>query len=283
MDILVIDREALTNQLIVSRLGAKGHKVIAEPNKQTAFELVRNKGFDCIMVDPAPLSEARPVMVGLWKNITTPVRPYVLLLSKTATTEDAIQAGANDVMHKPLSSQDLESKIGNADRLLSFSRWLAQEDGAHSASGMVGRAAFHQLFLSASDRAFRYGERSLIVFVAVTNHADIEKALGAAAFEDMVNKFMSQMTYMRRQSDVIGRISNDDFAILLQRPQYESEPVDAINRFAEALERFHHSFEDKANAPRLRLTLVEIPQGVQHAERTVPGTEAVGAAQAPHA
>jgi hypothetical protein len=79
---------------------------------------------------------------------------------------------------------------------------------------------------------------------------------------------------MRRQSDVIGRISQRDFGILLQRPQYESEPMDAINRFAETLDKFYQTFDNKAHAPQLRLSLVELPQGAQHAERFVPAKNA---------
>jgi hypothetical protein len=75
---------------------------------------------------------------------------------------------------------------------------------------------------------------------------------------------------MRRQSDVIGRLSSHDFGILLQRPQYESEPIDAINRFSEVIGGFYQSFEDKALAPKVHFKLVELPQGAQVAERWAP-------------
>lgn len=274
MDILVIDREALTNQLITSKLGAKGHTVVAEPNKNAAFDMVKTGKFDCIMVDPAPLSEARPVIIGVWKNIKTAIKPYIMLLSKTASTEEAILAGTNDVMNKPLSTQDLEIKIDNAQRLMDISRHLAHVDNVHSSGGMIGKAAFNQLFLSAMDRAFRYGERSLIVFAEMTNYDEVE-ALGPEVVEDSVKKLLEKMTFMRRQSDVIGRLSERDFAILLQRPQYESEPIDAINRFSEVLDKFHQGFEDKRAAPKIHLVLVELPQGAQHAERFAPLNDAI--------
>lgn len=270
MKVLVIDREALTNQLLISKLSAKGHEVIVEPNKQAAFELLQNNGFDCIMVDPAPLSEAKPVVFAVMKNVRSEIKPYLLLLSKTATTEEAILSGTNEVVNKPLSSQDLETKIGNAERLLEIYRQLARVDDVHSEGGMIGKAAFNQLFLSAIDRAFRYGERSLIVFIEVTNHQEIVSAAGEDAFAETVRKLTEKMTFMRRQSDVIGRLGQHVFAILLQRPQYETEPLDAINRFSEVLDKFYRTFENKESAPRLELMLVEVPQGAKHAERFVP-------------
>lgn len=277
MEILVIDRESLTNQLISSRLGAKGHHVVAEPNKNLAFDMIKSGKFDCIMVDPAPLSEARPVVIGVWKNIRSVVKPYLLLLSKTGTTEEAILAGCNDVLNKPLSNQDLEAKIGNCERIMEICRMLATEDNVHSSGGMIGKAAFNQLFLSAIDRAFRYGERSLIVFIEVTNHDEVVKAVGAPAFEETIKKLTEKMTFMRRQSDVIGRLGAEVFAILLQRPQYETEPIDAINRFSEVLDKFHLAFEDKRGAPKLHLRLIELPQGSQRTDRRVPLADALAA------
>jgi CheY-like chemotaxis protein len=270
MDILVIDRESLTNQLISSKLTAKGHTVTIEPNKNEAFEKIKTHAYDCIMVDPYPLSEARPVIIGIWKNVRASVKPYLLLLSKTATAEEAILAGTNDVLVKPFNSADIETKTDNAARLMDICRHLAQEDNVHSSGGIIGKAAFNQLFLSAIDRSFRYGERSLVVFIEMTNYKEALAAAGAEAVEAAVKQLTEKMTYMRRQSDVIGRLSAACFGILLQRPQYEAEPMDAINRFAEVLGKFHDDFADKGIAPRLELTLVELPQGALHAERFVP-------------
>jgi len=269
MDILVIDRESLTNQLISSKLAAKGHTVTVEPNKNEAFEKIKTRPFDCIMVDPYPLSEARPVVVGIWKNIRTPIKPYLLLLSKTATPEEAILAGTNDVLIKPFSSMDIDTKTGNAARLMEICRHMANEDNVHSSGGMIGKAAFNQLLLSAIDRAFRYGERSLVVFVDVMNYDEIVAA-GETVAAEIIRKLTEKMTYMRRQSDVIGRLGAQSFGILLQRPQYESEPADAVNRFSEILDKFYNECDNKAVAPKLELNLVELPQGALHEQRTVP-------------
>lgn len=277
MDILVIDRESLTNQLISSKLAAKGHTVIVESNKNEAFEKIRGRNFDVIMVDPYPLAEARPVVIGIWKNLSKAAqKPYLILLSKTATQEEAILAGVNDVLLKPFNNLDVDTKIDNAARMLEIMEHLAREDNVHSAGGMIGKAAFNQLFLSAIDRSFRYGERSLVVFVEMTNYDDVMKAGGPAAVEETLRRLTEKMTYMRRQSDVIGRLGTHHFGILLQRPQYETEPVDAINRFSEILDKFHEEFIDRALAPKLELNLIELPMGALHQERFVPLLRAAG-------
>jgi PleD family two-component response regulator len=270
MQILVIDRDSLTNQLITTKLAAKGHTVVAEPNKNEALEKIKTGAFDCIMVDPYPLSEARPVIIGVWKNLRGDNKPYLMLLSKTATQEEAILAGTNDVLSKPFNSADIDVKVENAERLMLIRQNLAKEDNVHSSGGMIGKAAFNQLFLSAIDRAFRYAERSLIVFLEMTNYDEVRAAAGEEAVNETIRQLTEKMTFMRRQSDVIGRLGAKDFGILLQRPQFESEPLDAINRFSEILDKFHNGFENKALAPKIELSLVELPQGALHAERFVP-------------
>jgi PleD family two-component response regulator len=273
MDILVIDRESLTNQLISAKLLAKGHTVTIEPNKNDAFDKIRDGKFDCIMVDPAPLSDARPVMIGIWKNTRSKIKPYLLLLSKTATQEEAVLSGTNDVLRKPFSSTDIDAKISNAERLLEIGSHLAKEDNVHSVGGMIGKAAFNQLFLSAIDRSFRYGERSLIVFLSVMNYDEIVAAAGEQAAAEVLKGLTDKVTFMRRQSDVIGRLGAHDFGILLQRPRYETEPLDAFTRFYEILDKSYNSFKNKAEAPRVGLRLVELPQGALQAERVVPVKE----------
>lgn len=269
MHILVIDRDALATQLLQARLEARGHKLVIEPNKNAAFDRMREEKFDCVMIDPAPMSEARPVIIGVWKSLRGPFKPYILLLSKSATREDAILAGTNDVLNKPFDPQALESKVGNAERLIALHHHLgADDDDVRSGGGMIGKAAFNQLFLSAIDRAFRYGERSLVILVRLRNLDELRAT--SAGVDDMLAALGERLTLMRRQSDVIGRIGAECFGILLQRPMYENEPIDAINRFSEALDKFHHSFDEKADAPLIDLELVELPQGALLATRHAP-------------
>ena len=270
MDIVVIDRDELVPQLITSKLAAKGHKVISFAGKKEALELLALKKVDCVMVDPSPLSEARPVIIGIWKAIRGSYTPYMMLLSKTATQADAIAAGTNDVLNKPLNARDLETKIGNAERLIELCQRLGQGADIKSEGGAIGRAAFNQLFLSAIDRSFRYGERSLVVFVSLDNYQGMVAAKGQEAADDTMKKLTGKLVFMRRQSDVIGHIGEHEFAILLQRPQYETEPLDAMGRFSEVLDKFYNGFEDKAMAPRLTLSLIELPLGALHMEKHVP-------------
>ena len=97
-------------------------------------------------------------------------------------------------------------------------------------------------------------------------------ALGEKKAEEIMGKLMDRINFMRRQSDVVGRLGAQSYGVLLQRPQYETEPQDALVRFCEILEELYNSFDydSAAIAPKLELNMVELPQGTLHDMRTVP-------------
>ncbi len=270
MKILVVDREDLTNQLISSKLKAKKHDVIIEPNKNAALDRVAIEEFECIMLDPAPLSEARPIIEALWKSIKSDIKPFIILLSKAASNEEAILSGANDVLLKPLSTKDIYDKIDNAARFMEIHKYLGKEEETKSERGMINKSAFNQLFLSANNRAFRYGEVNIIAFLHLSNFEELTKNNSETKLSELIHRVAERLNLIRRQSDIIGMLSEQDYSILLQPPQYPSEPADAVNRFCEALDRLNQELALQDIAPEFEIDLVEIPQGILHVHKEVP-------------
>ena len=106
MKILVIDRDTLATQLIRSRLEVKGHTIVEEPVKNNAIALLEKDGFQVVFIDPAPLNNARPVVLGIRRAIRN--YPYVILMSTDMPRDEALRAGANEVMIKPIDHTGLE-------------------------------------------------------------------------------------------------------------------------------------------------------------------------------
>lgn len=251
MKLLIIDRDSLATTLLQSRLETRNYEITVEPSKNDALELLKTQDFDVIMFDPAPIQDARTIVINIYKTLKGRYEPQFLILSKTLSSADAIAAGANDLVRKPISSQDLEEKLDNLDRLTGYIDNLAIVQDLSSQKGIINKQAFNELFLSAIDRAHRYAERSFIVFISIT------------AQDDDFNRLCNKLRYIRRQSDVIGQTGAHEFGILLQRPQYESEPHDATTRFTETLNQYV-SEEDGFDSFEINLNLVEIPIGKSH-------------------
>ncbi|MCB9978812.1 MAG: response regulator transcription factor [Rhodospirillales bacterium] len=278
MKILVVDRDRLSSQFIHSRLTAQGHQVVEESVKNEALDRLKRESFDAVFIDPAPLTNARPVVLGIRRS--TERYPYVILMSHNGTLADAVSMGANDVLIKPIDGAELDLKVLNARRLTDLVARIGDDsEDFPSAGGVISKSAFNQLFLSAIDRADRYGEKSFIVFITLKNYDSILQTTGAYGADYTVAKMAQYLVRMRRQSDIIAQTARHEYALLLQRPQYETEPVEAANRFAESLSKYDDILSSSGTPGEISVRLVSLPVGAQLIEHAVGGGAGTGVSQ----
>tara|TARA_R110001592_G_scaffold29350_9_gene106630 strand:+ start:47372 stop:48199 length:828 start_codon:yes stop_codon:yes gene_type:complete len=260
MKILVVDREDITAQLMSNRLETLGHKITEEPVKNNAVERLSKEDFDVIFIDPAPLTSAQPVILNLRR--ATGLYPYIVQMGPSVQQLEAIQSGANDAISKPIDPEALDVTIDNARYLISLIKRIGDDsEDFPSAGGIIAKSAFNQLFLSAIDRADRYGERTFIVFIGIKNYQAIYEAEGPYAADYIVAKLSKYLVRLRRQSDIIAQTEPFEYALLLQRPLYETEPKEAANRFAEAITGFADLFATDGLAPEVYVQLIDLPVG----------------------
>ncbi len=279
MKILIVDRDVSNAELLTARLDGKGHRVVQEVAKNTAVDRIASEGFDLIFLDPAPLTSPRPLVLNIRRGMRS--YPYIVMMSGSTSTEEALKAGTNDLLSKPIDPQKLESILVNAYNLTELVRRIGDDsEDFPSAGGVIAKSAFNQLFLSAIDRADRYGERTYVLFISLSNYGEILQLDGHYMAEYAVAKLSQYLVRLRRQSDIIGQTAKNEYALLLQRPLYETEPVEAANRFAEALSKFDASLPDGKRSIEITISLIEIPVGATVTEHviTLEGSKAASRA-----
>lgn len=268
MKILVIDREEITAQLMSNRLEPLGHKIVHEPVKNNAVEMLNKEHADMIFIDPAPLTSARPVILNLRR--ATMRYPYIVQMGSELEQIEAIQSGANMALSKPVDPEALDKCVENARNLTAQVKRIGDNsEDFPSASGIIAKSAFNQLFLSAIDRADRYGERTYVVFIGISNYKTIYEAEGPYAADYLSAKLSKYLVHLRRQSDIIAQTESYEYALLLQRPLYETEPYDAANRFAEAVMNFKELFKTDGTAPEVNVSLMDLPIGSKMVEHII--------------
>lgn len=260
MKTLIIDRDEINTQMIKSRLEPIGHKVIEEQVKNNALERMASEHYDLIFLDPAPLTSARPLVLNIRR--ATGHYPYVVLTGHDGSLEEGIKSGANDFLRKPVDPERLDRIVENSKSLTQLIRRIGDDtEDFPSAGGIIAKSAFNQLFLSGIDRADRYGERTYIVFISVSNYRDIYEKEGPYAADYAVAKLSQFLVRLRRQSDIIAQTGAYEYALLLQRPMYETEPKEAANRFAEAIGGYDDLFTVSNMAPEVTVKLIDLPVG----------------------
>ncbi len=243
-----------------SRLETLGHKITEEPVKNNAIERISKEDYDIVFIDPAPLTSAQPIILNLRR--ATGRYPYIVQMGETVQRLEAIQSGANDAIIKPIDPEALDLVVDNARYLTALINRIGDDsEDFPSAGGIIAKSAFNQLFLSAIDRADRYGERTFIVFIGISNYQAIYEAEGPYAADYIVAKLSKYLVQLRRQSDIIAQTESFEYALLLQRPLYETEPKEAANRFAEAITSFSDLFKTDGIAPEVHVQLIDLPVG----------------------
>ncbi len=237
MQVLVIDRDEMAANLIKSRLEPVGHRVAIQADKSAeALDTISKENWDVIFIDPSPLTNPKPLVQSLRRNMRR--YPYRILLSSTLGLAEALTSAMNDALAKPVDPSLLDTHMTNAARLSNIMKHMGDDsEDFKSAGGVIAKSAFNQLFLSCIERADRYGENSFLLYITMSNYTSTVDRDGEVEADIMVAKMAKHLVRLRRQSDIIGQTRRNEYVLLMQRPAYESEPVDAANRFAEALSK----------------------------------------------
>lgn len=131
MDILVVDDDALSLRLLIALVEKLGHRSISATDGLSAWELYRRH--DCRVV----ISDWNmPGLDGI--ELLTRIRSlpglgytYFIMLTSRSDREDVaagMAAGADDLLIKPISRDDLEARLNVAQRIVSLQRELSQRN-----------------------------------------------------------------------------------------------------------------------------------------------------------
>ncbi len=274
MKILILAPESEQSERMKETLTGKQHDVQIVANKDQLVERVSQEAFDVVMIDPAPAPSAVDIVAQAKRR--TKKFLYYFLLSANASREDALKDGVNELLSPAGFDQDIDQKLADARHFLDLVERIGNEsEDFPSAGGVIAKSAFNQLFLSSIDRAERYGERSFVLFISLSNYQEIIDMDGPYASEHAVAHLSKFLVRIRRQSDIIGQTAKNEFALLLQRPNYETEPMDAANRFGDTLEAWEDADAFSMSPMEFSVSLVDLPNGSQvvkhriHKERSV--------------
>lgn len=267
MKILVMDHDAMTASALESRLAPLGHSVeIYTGIPDETANPVLQQGWDVIFLDPAPLTNLRPLVMNIRRNNRRTA--FVILLSDTLSFDDAVASGFNDHLYKPLDANMMLDKIDNAASLLAVYRQLANDsEDFPSAGGVISKSAFNQLFLSSMDRADRYGEKAHVLFISADNFKQIQSDFGMYEANLVTARLASHLVRLRRQTDIIAQTKQNEYALLLLRPMTESEPVEAAHRFAESLSKCTDLPSNARMSVDIKVSLMRLPTGEHGVER----------------
>ncbi|NCO03891.1 MAG: response regulator [Alphaproteobacteria bacterium] len=270
MKILIIDRDRLSSQLMVSKLKAEGHSVVEEAVKSEAIDRIeKGEHFDVVFVDPSPMKDARAIMLNIRRMSHR--YPFIVLMAnqddQTIDLTATFEAGGNTFIRKPIDNLIVADKVRQAMHMRSMIQKIGDDsEDFPSAGGVISKSAFNQLFLSCLDRGNRYGELSYTLSIGVDNYSEIETLDGKYNAEYVSSKLASHLVRLRRQSDIIGQTGINEYTLLLMRTQHPNEAKDAAARFAQNLEELTDIAPSPTIKVKIFVRLTSLPDGTTNPE-----------------
>ena len=206
------------------------------------------------------MTSLKPVILDIRRQ--SAYFPYFILLSDDLQAIDStVLKSVHDAIDKPVDIDEFEVVIDNAQRHCDLINNLRDpSEDFPSAGGIVSKSAFCQLFLSSIDRSDRYAEDAYFMFVSIRNYADILEMDGAYSADFVAAQLGKRIVDIHRQTDIIGQTGKGEFSILLRAPLDNKEPLDAINRFSQALAEEHLVGEPNIGPIEVELSLISIPK-----------------------
>ena len=273
MRVLIFDHDEDIAQQIKSALLSLGCQVFEESLKNGVLERISQADFDIIFVDCVRLKKPQELIFGIRRHASN--YPYLILLEGITNTHRGKGMSVNDRLNLPIEEQAVSEKVKNAAHFLEVIRRIG-DDSEHfpSAGGVISKSAFNQILLSAIDRAGRYAEDSFLLFITLDNHQEIFETDGPYAADYAAARVSRYLVLLRRQSDIIGQTGKHEYTLMLQRPQYEQEPVEATKRFAQSLAECEDIISTGVTPVEITLSLFEIPTGkIVDQHHLIPGTK----------
>ncbi|HKB13688.1 MAG TPA: diguanylate cyclase [Vicinamibacterales bacterium] len=164
---------------------------------------------------------------------------YVMLLTAKSSRVDLVaglDAGADDYMTKPIDTEELRARVQVGLRVATLQRRLsekvseleaARDNLARIASTDVltelySRRGWFEIAATEFSRSRRYNRAVSLMIVDLDYFKRVNDTYGHDAGDRLLQTFAALLRLECRQSDVVGRIGGEEFAVLLPETSVRS-------------------------------------------------------------
>jgi diguanylate cyclase (GGDEF)-like protein len=223
MNILIVDDEPGTRLMVAATVERLGHSVVQAVDGRDGWRSFEAADPDVVITD-----WAMPGMDGT--ELAARIRgvegsyTYIMVLTGRAdegASREAMRAGADDVLLKPLDPAELERGLIAAERITSMHRRISLDTRRDPLTGAGSRARLDEDLAALCARVTRYGHAYCVAMVGISPGGDeAVRAAGRALGHEI------------RSGDVFYRSGPEQFVVLLPE-----QGLDTANLAATRLQR----------------------------------------------
>lgn len=280
MKILIADKDPLFSRLLKAKLEKWGHRVVVEHDGTAAYRRVTKEAFRMVFLGWELPGINGPELCQYIRSLKRARYTYLIFYSERSDKDSlmaCLEAGADDYLTKPLNSAELRLRIRAGKRLLNQEDMLREGPGNDQATGVVNGASFREFFRVILAENRRSGTSGTLMYVTVRNYHDALERYGYSPAESMMAEVAQLLLRVTRMSDLVARLSEDSFCILLSHTFWDkcapvAEKVEAMAKGISVL------FDDDTLHADVEISAANFPQDdkgsneiLDHAERLYYG------------
>ncbi len=257
MNILIVDDEPGTLALVAAAVERLGHRALQAADAEEAWPLFASERPDVVITDWAMPGMDGTELARKIRNDTEPAYTFLMILTGQAdenAAREAMRAGADDVLAKPLEPAELERKLIAAERVTAMHRRMLEDARRDALTGAGNRLRLIEDLTATCARVERYGHAYCIAIFGIDGDDEAMRGAGRALGKAI------------RAGDVLYRSGAHEFAALL--------PEQALDTARLTAERLRRAAEESAAGAAVSAGLVMTGGGANGAEALLASAEA---------
>mgnify|MGYP001435105769 CR=1 FL=1 len=143
---------------------------------------------------------------------------YLVLVTSTSDRSryiEALDSGADDFLRKPYDAGELRARLRAAARIVRLHGELSRQAQTDPLTGACNRRAFTQQLDREIARTVRYGGYFSLVMIDIDHFKSINDTYGHGCGDEVLCVIVRGIQDVLRDSDMLGRIGGEEFAVLL--------------------------------------------------------------------
>ena len=231
--ILAVDDAKDTLLLLEFDLSVEGYQVETCDSAQQALELLKESSFDLILLDMyMPGITGLMALEVIKKNPDIQDIPVIMLSAADGEDEivSALELGADDYVTKPYIAKVLLARIRTSLRLMEKNRQLEILATTDFLTGINNRGSFYELSKKAFTRSEQTDHELVLAMFEFELFKQVNDNYGHEAGDKVLLEFTQLMGTIFRESDIIGRVGGEEFAVCFPDTTME-EAIKACERF----------------------------------------------------
>ena len=262
MKILVVDDNEMFARLTRTKLETWGHKATVVSSGTAAKRLIDREPFRVIIMDWALPGMAGEDLCRYVRGLKRRRYTYVIFYADTANKDGLVaglEAGADDYLVKPFSPVELRLRLKNCKRLLNMEDELREGAGSDATTGLVNAASFRQFFRVVLAEAKRTESTGALMFFHVSNFKSTFESHGYAPAERMMQELAKILGRGIRESDLVARVDDGSFCMLLQNTFWERCAVVA-SKLMQPISHLSIVIDDVEFRPEVKIESINYPE-----------------------